>query len=325
MAEKWKIPQVMSYDEMINCPDIDVVYIPVPHTAHKELAMRAMNAGKHVLVEKPAAINASEFQEMMECAKKNHVFMMEAVWTRFFPLMEKILKMIEDGKIGEVRTVEATFSFRVDGDDKTRITDPHRAGGGLLDVGVYNLHLAQMIYQKAPVRITGFASIDTDEYHLQVDEQAAYIGQYDKGELSMLMSGIRTKTEHTAHIYGTKGYIVMPVFWKPTKIELHIGEDVEIIEEKVPQKFKYAEKGDVTENIPSELGKVKDGENLSKFVGIEDEGYQYHIAHVNECVRNGLTESPKMPWASTLSVLKQMDGLRKEWNLIYPSENQEKM
>lgn len=292
MAEKWKIPKVMTYDEMLESSDIDVVYIPVPHTAHKELAIRAMNSGKHVLVEKPAAVNAGEFQEMIECAKKNDVFLMEAVWTRFFPMMQKILDLISSGEIGDVRLVESTFSFRVEGNDKTRITDPYRAGGGLLDVGVYNLHLAQMIYGKTPVHLSGFASIDTDDYHLQVDEQAAYIGQYDKGELFMMMSGMRTKTEHTARIYGTDGYIIMPVFWKPTKIEIHRGDKFEIMEMPVAQKV----------------------------VGVEDEGYQYHIAHVNDCIRKGRKESQMMTWESTLNVLKQMDKLRDEWGLKYPNE-----
>lgn len=292
VAERWDIPCVMTYDEMVNCPDIDIVYIAVPHIVHRELALKAMNAGKNVLLEKPATVNAEEFQELIECAKINNVFLMEAVWTRFFPVIQKALNYIENGRIGEIRTVESNFSFRVADNDRSRLTDPLRGGGGLLDTGVYNLHFAYMVYNKAPVHMKGMASIDTDEHHFQVDEQAAYIGQYDHGELAIMMSGIRTETLHTAYIYGTKGYMVIPVFWKPTKLEVVIGEEKEIVENPVPQKID----------------------------GIVDEGYQYEIAYVNRCIREGIKESSCVPWNTSLNVLRQMDGLRKDWGLIYPSE-----
>lgn len=292
VADRWNIPYVMTYDEMAECPDIDIVYIAVPHTAHRELALKAMNAGKNVLLEKPATVNAEEFQELIECAKINNVFLMEAVWTRFFPVIQKALAYIENGKIGEVRAVESNFSFRVADNDKSRLTDPLRGGGGLLDTGVYNLHFAYMVYNKAPVCMKGMASIDTDEQHFQVDEQAAYIGQYDRGELAIMMSGIRTETLHTAYVYGTNGYMVIPVFWKPTELEVVIGEKTELIEIPVSQKVE----------------------------GVVDEGYQYEIAYVNECIREGIKESPYVPWNTTLNILKQMDRLRKEWGLSYPSE-----
>ncbi len=148
VADKWNIPFTMTYDEMVECSDIDIVYIAVPHTAHRELALKAMNAGKNVLLEKPATINAEEFQELIACAKLNNVFLMEAVWTRFFPVIQKALSYIENGRIGEVRTIESNFSFRVADNDKSRLTDPLRGGGGLLDTGVYNLHFAHMVYNK---------------------------------------------------------------------------------------------------------------------------------------------------------------------------------
>ena len=291
-AGKWNIKRILAYEEMIRSDDIDIVYIAVPHTAHRELAVMAMNAGKHVLVEKPAAVNAAEFQEMADCAKRNQVFLMEAVWTRFFPIIKRALDYIQNGKIGDVRLVEAKFSFRVGDGDHSRLTDLNRAGGGLLDTGVYNLHLAHMIYNKAPERLTGFASIDTDDCHIQVDEQASYIGQYDRGELAVLTSGIRTETLHTAFIYGTKGYMEIPVFWKPTCMKVTIDGYTEYIEEKVPQRIE----------------------------GIGDEGYQYEIAYVNECLRKGWKESPEVNLKSSLCVLKQMDELRKNWGLVYPGE-----
>ena len=200
-AEKFQIPEVLTYEEMLSREDIDIVYIPVPHTAHMELAIKAMEAGKSVLVEKPAGINVHQWEKMTECAKKNQVFLMEAVWTRFFPLIKEIEAHLKD--IGDVRVVSTNFSFRNE-DMTSRLMDPNRAGGSLLDVGVYDLHFTKMILKKEPIFISGVASMDTDEHHLQVDEQAAWIAQYDKGELGLMCSSIRTDMIDTAYIYGTK-------------------------------------------------------------------------------------------------------------------------
>lgn len=288
-AEKFQIPEVLTYEEMLSREDIDIVYIPVPHTAHMELAIKAMEAGKSVLVEKPAGINVHQWEKMTECAKKNQVFLMEAVWTRFFPLIKEIEAHLKD--IGDVRVVSTNFSFRNE-DMTSRLMDPNRVGGSLLDVGVYDLHFTKMILKKEPIFISGVASMDTDEHHLQVDEQAAWIAQYDKWELGLMCSSIRTDMIDTAYIYGTKGHMVIPQFWKPWQLQLTVGDKTEVIERPVPQKS----------------------------AGIEDEGYQFEIAHVNQCIRDGIKESPVMTWEETVSILKQCDMLRKQWGLKYPQD-----
>ena len=254
-----------------------------------ELAIKAMEAGKSVLVEKPAGINVHQWEKMTECAKKNQVFLMEAVWTRFFPLIKEIEAHLKD--IGDVRVVSTNFSFHNE-DMTSRLMDPNRAGGSLLDVGVYDLHFTKMILKKEPIFISGVASMDTDEHHLQVDEQAAWIAQYDKWELGLMCSSIRTDMIDTAYIYGTKGHMVIPQFWKPWQLQLTVGDKTEVIERPVPQKI----------------------------AGIEDEGYQFEIAHVNQCIRDGIKESPVMTWEETVSILKQCDMLRKQWGLKYPQD-----
>ncbi|MBQ3864465.1 MAG: Gfo/Idh/MocA family oxidoreductase [Clostridia bacterium] len=294
MAGKWNIGKVLTYDQMIHDPDIDVVYIPVPHQAHHDLAIRAMNAGKHVLVEKPAAVTAAEFREMADCARENRVFLMEAVWTYFFPAVEFIRKMIREKQIGDVRTLQATFSFRTADGYQGRLLNPANAGGGLLDVGVYDLHFAQNVFDKDPEQIEGFASIDTDELHLQIDEQAAFVARYDKGELALMASGVRTKMEDTAYIYGTDGYLIVPRFWSPDSVVLVRGTE----------RTEYA--------FPVE----------QKDPSLPDEGFRYEVEHVNRCILDGLTESPVVPLSRTLSVLRQCDILRKEWGLRYPFEQE---
>ena len=292
MADRFGIKDALSYDEILKRDDIDVMYIPVPHPAHKELAIRAMEAGFPVLVEKPAAVNLSEWQQMEACAKKNQVFLMEAVWTRCFPVMQQVLDEIRRGTIGDVRNVQAAFAFRVDDSCQGRLTGPKQAGGALLDVGIYGLHFAKFIYEKMPARILSLASMDTDHLHLQVDEQNVIIGQYDNGALFTVSSAIRTDMPDTAWIYGTKGYIRMPVFWKCESAQIVCGEVTRKIESPVPQKIS----------------------------GVIDEGYQFEIHHVQDCLHRGLTQSPLVTHAMTRDVLSMCDELRGQWGLVYPFE-----
>ncbi len=292
MADRFGIRDALSYDEILKREDIDVMYIPVPHTAHKELALRAMEAGFPVVVEKPAAVRASDWMEMTACAEKNNVFLMEAVWTRCFPVMQQVLDEIRQGAIGDVRHVQAAFAFRVDDSYQGRLTDPALAGGALLDVGVYGLHFAKFVYGKMPEKILSLASMNTDHLHLKVDEQNVIIGQYDNGALFTVTSAIRTSMPDTAWIYGTKGYIRIPVFWKPESAEIVCDGDIKRIESPVPQKAD----------------------------GIIDEGYQFEIRHVQDCLNRGLIESPLITHEMTRDVLVMCDDIRRQWGLVYPFE-----
>ncbi|MCR5136958.1 MAG: Gfo/Idh/MocA family oxidoreductase [Oscillospiraceae bacterium] len=292
MADRFGIREALTYEEILKRDDIDIMYIPVPHSAHKELALRALEAGFPVLVEKPAAVSAAEWAEMTACAKEHKVFLMEAMWTRFFPVMQQVLDVIRSGEIGEVRHIEATFAYRVPDSYQGRLTVPAQAGGALLDVGVYGLHFVSFVYEKTPERILSLASIDTDRLHLQVDEQSVVIGRYDDGALFTVTSAIRTDMPDTAWIYGTEGSIRMPVFWKPESAFISRGGSERQIMSQVPQQ------------VP----------------GILDEGYQYEIRHVNDCLRRGLTESPLVTHAMTGHVLQMCDEIRAQWGLVYPFE-----
>ncbi|MBQ6520465.1 MAG: Gfo/Idh/MocA family oxidoreductase [Anaerolineaceae bacterium] len=289
-ACQYGISESMTYDEMLSRKDIDAVYIPVPHTAHKELAIRALEAGIAVMVEKPAAVTAADWREMVSCARKNHVFLMEAVWTRCFPAMQSLKKEIDSGIIGDIRCVQSEFCFRIPDDYQGRLTDPMTAGGALLDVGVYNLHFADLVFGHAPLRWASLASIGSDN----VDEQAGYIGQYENGALAILTSAIRTTMVNDGWIYGTKGYIKVPrEFYMPDRYEITVDRKTETRHFPIPQRVE----------------------------GINDKGYQFEISHMQECLREGLTESPVVTHAMTESVLLQCDILREQWGLKYPFEN----
>lgn len=292
MANQFSIPNALSYEELLERDDVDAVYMPVPHAGHKELALKAMKAGKHVLVEKPAAVTAKDFDEMTACAAKQRVFFMEAMWTRFFPLIEALRICLDEERIGQVRALHSSFAFRSDPQQSPRLFLPEQAGGALLDTGVYNLHFAEMVFQKQPEKITGLASINTDDLHLQVDEQGSYVARYEQGELAVMTSAIRTEMPDTAWLYGTKGSIEIPNFWKPTKMCVTADGRKEWIVRPVFQR------------IP----------------GVEDEGYQYEIRHTQECIRAGYIESPVMTWKKSRDVLSICDQLRAEWGLRYPFE-----
>ena len=292
MAERFGIRDVLSYDEILKRDDIDIMYIPVPHPAHKDLAVRALNAGFPVLVEKPAAVSAAEWAEMEACAKNHELFLMEAIWTRCFPLMEQVLDVIRSGEIGEVRHIQVTFAYRVSDAYQGRAIDPRQAGGALLDVGVYGLHFVKFIYEKMPERILSLASMNSDSLHMQVDEQNVIIGQYDNGALFTVTSAVRTEMPDTAWIFGTKGYIRMPVFWKPGSAIITCGDDERRIESVIPQRIS----------------------------GMEDEGFQFEIRHVQDCLQKGLKESPLVTHTMTRDVLKMCDEIRAQWGLVYPFE-----
>ena len=164
-----------------------------------------------------------------------------------------------------------------------------------MDVGIYGLHFAQFIYGELPKKIYSLASMDTDSLHLEVDEQNVIIGQYENGALLTVTSAIRTEMPDTAWIYGTKGHIRIPTFWKPESAQIVCGETTVRLESPVKQ-------------------------HVCRVV---DEGYQYEIRHVQECLRQGLTQSPLVTHAMTHDVLKMCDEIRRQWGLVYPFEQQQ--
>ena len=265
--------------------DVDVVYIATPHPMHKDDTINCLKGGKAVLCEKPFAMNSSEVMQMVMCARERGLFLMEAMWMYFFPAMAKVRELITGGAIGEIRLVQANFCFRCEYDPEDRLLNPALGGGALLDVGVYNIALAQMIYGKGPIRISSMAHIG----QTGVDEQSSMILGYENGAMAVLTCAIRTSTLNEAVIYGTDGFIRIPhMFWHPDRIIVKTGRD----EEK-----------EITFN---RLGN----------------GYSYEAVEVMQCLRNGEIESSTMPLDASAAIMKTMDQIRQQWNLVYPMEEE---
>lgn len=273
-----------SYAELAADPDVDVVYIASPHTAHFEHTMLCLGAGKHVLCEKPFALNSTQTEQMVALAKRNGLFLMEAMWMRFIPLIIELRRRVDAGEIGQVRMIQADFGFRAPRNPHSRLFNPELAGGALLDLGIYPLAFSALLLG-APTEITSLANIGTTG----VDEQSAYVLKHEGGELSVLASALRTQTSMSAWVYGTDGRIHLPKqFWRAKEMVLYRNE-------MEPESIHLPYTGN---------------------------GYQFEAQEVVDCLRDGKTESEIMPLRDSESLMGTMDTIRRQWGLTYPNETE---
>jgi predicted dehydrogenase len=259
---------------------VDAIYVATPHSCHLENTVLALTAGKAVLCEKPFTINAREAEQAVAFARVKKLFLMEAMWTRCFPLMEKLRELLAGKTIGEVRMLTADFGFRAEYHEEERLFNPVTSGGALLDVGVYPISLASMIFG-APTRIASHAQLGPTG----VDEEAAIILSHAQGQLAVLSTAIRLETPQEAIIMGTAGRIrVHSPWWRPTAMTIsREGRSDELME------FPFA-----------------------------GNGYQFEAAEFMGCLRTGKLESRLMPLDETLSIMRTLDAIRAQWGLRYP-------
>ncbi len=252
-----------------------------------------------MLVEKPAAVTLDDWEAMTRCAQKNGVFLMEAVWTRFFPGLEQLRQLFQPGQLGPLKVVNCAFSYHLpDAMAGSRNLRPELAGGGLLDVGVYCLHLCDALTGAEPEELTGFATINGDENRFGVDEQALILARYPGNLLASMGCGVRTAMRDTALLYAADASVELPVFWKPTELRITRSRGREQVTETLAFPVEQ------TAGLPA------------------DEGFRYEIEHVQRCVSAGLSQSPEVSWQATARVLRACDTLRRQWGLKYPFESQ---
>ena len=271
-----------SYAALASDRDVDVIYIGTPHSLHCEDTIMCLDAGKAVLCEKPFAINASQATDMIALAREKGLFLMEAMWSRFLPIIVQVRGLLADGAIGDLRMLSVDFGFRADVDPKSRLFDPHLGGGALLDVGIYPISLASMLLGP-PTRITSMAHLG----ETSVDEQAAIIFGYGEGQLAILATAIRTDTPVEATLSGTKGRIRIHAPWyHGTALTLSVTDHEDVV-------MRLPYKGN---------------------------GYTHEAIEVMRCLREGKLESDIMSLDETLSIMETMDTVRAQWGLSYPME-----
>ncbi|HRF97425.1 MAG TPA: Gfo/Idh/MocA family oxidoreductase, partial [Aggregatilineales bacterium] len=188
-----------TYEGLANDPNVDVIYIATPHGLHHQNSLLCLNAGKHVLCEKAFTINAQEAQEVITLAREKKLFIMDAIWTRFMPSMYEVRRILHEGLIGEVQFVNATFGFKPPYDPEARLFNPELGGGTLLDIGVYPIQLAFMVYGEKPQEIISTAYMG----QTGVDERTAIVFRYSGGRLATMNTSFTLQMTNDATIYGT--------------------------------------------------------------------------------------------------------------------------
>ncbi|MCE2895147.1 MAG: Gfo/Idh/MocA family oxidoreductase [Flammeovirgaceae bacterium] len=274
-----------SYKALAENPEVDVIYIATPHALHYEHVMLCLQHKKAVLVEKAFAINYGQAKQMIDFAKSQQTFLMEAFWTRFLPHYLKVKEMIAQGQVGAIQYINAEFGFKPTPPVSQRIYDPALGGGSLLDVGVYPVFLALDLLGK-PDHIQ--ASIVPAPSG--VDEQCSIQFKYNNGAIANLFSSFATNLATGADIAGDQGRLRLTHrFHGPTtKLEFYPG--------------------------------VVDSKQTIAFEKAKGNGYEYEAQHVTDCLKKGLTESPLRTHIDTLILTQTLDQIRSMVGIRYPAD-----
>ncbi|MCU1578135.1 MAG: Oxidoreductase [Rhodoglobus sp.] len=278
-AAKHGIPRAYGdHAQLVADPGIDIVYVASPHSEHKRLALLAIAAGKHVLVEKPIGVTADDAREIQAAATAAGVFAMEGMWTRYLPQTDVMLQLVRDGALGDIRLVAADFATIAPTDPLGRNYNPALAGGSLLDLGIYPIWISQL-FLGAPARVNTFGSLTSTG----VDAQTAIVLEFGSGAQSVLTTSLLHFSPERASINGTDARIeINSWFVVPAGFEL-------IAPGKGNTRLSYA----------NETGlEFRDG------IAWEAAGVAQHIA-------DGLTESPLHPLAFSIEVMETMDAVRR--------------
>lgn len=283
-GDRYDVPRrYPTYEALAADPDIDAVYIGTPHVFHRENALLCLENDKAVLLEKPFAMNATEAADIIRVARERGIFIMEAMWTRFLPAIARIRELLKSGVLGQIELFQADFGFRPPYDPEGRLYNPKLGGGALLDIGIYPVSFAWMIFGK-PQKMVSTVHIGGTG----VDEASSIIFDYGGGRMAAVSISMLAKSPTRAIIVGTEGRIEIP------------GRFF------VPQEFTLT----LHEKEPARIALPMDGN-----------GYAHEAAEVARCLRAGKTESDIMPLDETLAIMQTLDEIRAQWGLRYPADD----
>lgn len=270
-----------SYEEAVDDPEADLIYIATPHTVHYENVKMALEHGKNVLCEKPFALNAAQAQELFALAREKKLFCQEAMWIRFLPFYEQILNVLRKGTIGEPVMLTANLGYNVG--KMSRMVEPELGGGALLDTGVCLLNLASMIFGDDIVRINSHCSY-TD---MGLDSQETVTLRYRDGKMAELTSSMIGISDRRAVICGTEGYIVID--------NVSNFEGLDVYDSSYKKVVTYKRQKQKT-------------------------GYEYELEACVRAVQKGEQECSQMPQAQTLSIMRMLDYIRNQLGIVFPQE-----
>ncbi|MBW4967294.1 Gfo/Idh/MocA family oxidoreductase [Pseudoalteromonas sp. CR1] len=279
-ATHYSIKGYESYQALMQCPNIDAIYIANTHDQHFQSIAQCLMHNKHVLSEKPITVNAQQLITLKELAQQQNRFLMEGVWMRFLPAIVKLEELLNEAVIGKVHSVNANFSLAGEFDSSHRLMNPNTAGGALLDLGIYPLSIADVVFNKAPEEISSFVhKTDTG-----VDARNIAMLDYGNGQFAQLSSALEQNGPTEAYITGDHGFIRIPWFVGAKSIEIHIN-------------------GQATQHFDYSFN--------------DDENFKFEIDHVTECILNKQIQSSVLPLSTSLRVMTMMDNLRAQWQLEY--------
>jgi len=272
-----------SYEEMVLDSKLDLIYIATPHSEHYANMKLCIENGKNVLCEKAFTANAMQAEEILALAKEKGVFVAEAMWTRYMPMLTNIRGILNSGIIGEPVMLTANLGYNIS--QKQRLTDPALAGGALLDLGVYTLNFAAMMFGKEIEKMESSCTLtDTG-----VDASESISITFKDGKMAVLNSTMMGLSDRHGVIYGTNGYIAVE--------NINNFESVTVYD---------------TSYKPVKM--VKAPKQIT--------GYEYEVYSCIEAIEKGEKECWEMPHAETIRIMKQMDTLRKQWGVEYPFEKE---
>ena len=281
-AQQWGIPNAYgSYSELITAPDIDLIYVGTPHSHHYDVTMEAIQHGKPCLVEKAFMANYEQSLAIVNAAREKKVFLAEAIWTRYQPIVQTIRDIISEGRLGDLRLLTASIGYSMG--DKPRIMRADLCGGALLDLGVYGINFVRMFCDAKIERIesqcmksdTGMDLTNTISFNMA------------GGIMANIQSSACCVNDNQGTICGTEGYLIVDNINNPQTVKVYKRDRIFVEEIKVPQQIT---------------------------------GYEYQFLACKDALEQGLTESPYMPLDETLYIMKMMDDLRFKWGVYYPMD-----
>jgi predicted dehydrogenase len=271
-----------SYEDLMADPTVEVVYVATPHAQHEAVVLMALEAGKHVLCEKPFALNGAQATRMVEAARARGLFAMEALWSRFLPGYRVMADVLRNGRIGEPLVVEADFGFRAPLVPENRLFDLAQGGGALLDLGIYPLQLCSMVLG-SPDSVVAEGHVG----ETGADEEVAAVLHHTGGRLGAIKAATRVGLSCTARISGTDGWIELPAMMhRPTRVGVGSGTSLEWID-----------------------------------APYEGEGLRFQAEEVQSCIAAGRTESEVVPLDETIALARTMDDIREQIGVVYPADS----
>lgn len=270
-----------SYEEMLSDPELELVYVATPHSHHYEHVKLCLEHGKHVLCEKAFTVNAKQAVELFEMAKTKNLLLTEAIWTRYMPMRKTLDEIVASGVIGEITSLTANLGYVVG--HLPRMQEPGLAGGALLDLGVYPINFASMVFGDK-IREVSSSAVLTES---KVDAVNSITLIYEDGKMAQLHSNMMAATDRRGMIYGDKGYIEVQ--------NINNCEGIRVFDTNHKLIAEYETPKQIT-------------------------GYEYEVEACMEAMAKGELECPQMPHKESIRIMELMDSLRAQWGVKYPNE-----